>query len=69
MTPAETQRAADEDETSGSGVWIFSVGAQALRSGDLNQPKLHFPGFADHVLVPGRLPNQFNRSFVYAGYG
>lgn len=36
---------------------------------NLNKAELHFAGFADHMLVPGRVPDQLNISFVNAGNG
>jgi hypothetical protein len=30
---------------------------QDASASDSDQPEFHFPGFADHVLVPGWIPN------------
>src|SRR2546430_8081712 len=33
---------------------------------NLNHAELHPPGFADHVLVPGRVPNELDVRFIDA---
>src|SRR6266496_1729231 len=32
----------------------------------LNHPELHAPRFADHVLIPWRVPNELHIGFIYA---
>jgi hypothetical protein len=32
----------------------------------LNEAELHFAGFADHMLIPGWVPDQLNVGFVNA---
>src|SRR5262249_49121760 len=34
--------------------------------GASDHPELHSPGFADHVLIPRRVPNQLHISFIHA---
>ena len=43
--------------------WSASQGACATM---LNHAELHAPGFTDHVLIPGRVPNELDISFIYA---
>jgi hypothetical protein len=43
--------------------------AERFARTDLDKAELHFAGFADHMLVPGRIPDQLNISFVNAGNG
>ncbi len=35
----------------------FRVFSRVARAWGLNQPQLHFAGFADHMLVPRRIPH------------
>ena len=38
----------------------------AVRNARLNHAELHSPRFADHVLIPGRVPNELDIGFIDA---
>ena len=56
-----------------TGSWVIGHASRKDRDTpsrtDLDKAELHFAGFADHMLVPGRIPDQLNVSFVNAGNG
>jgi hypothetical protein len=35
-----------------------------MRNAELNHAELHSPRFADHVLIPGRIPNELDIGFI-----
>ncbi len=59
---AETGKRNDKD------LFFQFIGSSFIEVVNHTKPSFIFPGFADHVLVPGRVPDELDLCFINSGY-